>query len=157
MGILCRHLQQATARHAAAAHRVLRYLRGTHDRGLTFSSKTTQNVPLSLQAFCDSDWAQCPDSRRSTTGIVFTFAGGPIHWVSSKQATVAHSSAKAEYIAAAHAARDLTWLTQLARAWHIHLHDPPQTPLARPYELRIDNKGALDMARQWTNEMHQAY
>jgi hypothetical protein len=67
--------------------------------------------------------------------------------VSSKQATVAHSNAEDEYIAAAHAARDLTWLTQLARAWQIHLHDPPHTPLARsPYELRIDNKGALDMA-----------
>jgi hypothetical protein len=96
VGIIGRHLQQPTARHDAAAHGVLRYLRGTHDRGLTFSPEITQNVPLSLQAFCDSDWAQCPDSRRSTTGIVFTFAGGPSPWVSSKQATVAHSSAEAE-------------------------------------------------------------
>jgi hypothetical protein len=45
VGILGR---QPTARHAAATHRVLRYLRGTYDRGLTFSSETTQNVPLSL-------------------------------------------------------------------------------------------------------------
>jgi hypothetical protein len=88
-----------------------------------------------------------PRLPRSTTGIYFTFSGGPIHWVSFKQATVAHSSAEAEYIAAAHAASDLTWRTHLARASNIHLHDPPHTPLARsPYEPRIENKGALDMA-----------
>jgi hypothetical protein len=51
-------------------------------------------------------------------------SGAPIHWVSSKQPTVALSSAKAEYIAAAYAARDLTWIIQLAQQWHIPLREP---------------------------------
>jgi hypothetical protein len=45
VGILGLHLQQPTARHAAPAHRVLRYLRGTHDRGLAFSSETKETFP----------------------------------------------------------------------------------------------------------------
>jgi hypothetical protein len=154
VGVLGCHLHQPVARHVAAAHRVLRYLKGVRDQDLTYSSLPSSNTPLYLEAFSDSDWAQCPDSRRSTTGIVFTLAGAPIHWVSSKQSTVAQSSAEAEYVAAAHAARDLTWITQLAAQWHIHLHDPSRAhgPLSGshasslPYDLCIDNKGAIDMA-----------
>jgi Reverse transcriptase (RNA-dependent DNA polymerase) len=154
VGVLGRHLHQPTARHMAAVHRVQRYLRGVRDHGLTYTSSAGSITSLHLQAYSDSDWAQCPDSRLSTTGIVFTLAGAPIHWVSSKQATVELSSAEAEYIAAAHAARDLTWFIQLAQQWHIPLREPISnhrgpydTPRpTTPFELRIDNKGAVDMA-----------
>jgi hypothetical protein len=154
VGFLGRHLHQPTARHIAAAHRVLRYLRGVRDHGLTYTSSAGYITPLHLQAYSDSDWAQCPDSRHSTTCIVFTLAGAAIHWVSSKQPTVALSSAEAEYIAAAHAARDLTWIIQLAQQWHIPIREPISnhrgpfdTPRpTTPFELRIDNKGAVDMA-----------
>jgi hypothetical protein len=124
VGLLGRNLHQPTDRHMAAAHRVLRYLRGVRDHGLTYTSSAGYITPLHLQAYSDSDWAQCPDSRHSTTGNVFTLPGAPIHWVSSKQSTVALSSAEAEYIAAAHAARDLTWIIQLAHQWHIPLREP---------------------------------
>jgi hypothetical protein len=64
------------------------------------------------------------------------------------------SSAEAEYIAVAHADRDLTWIIKLAQQWHIPLREPISshrgpydTPRpTTPFELRIDNKGAVDMA-----------
>jgi hypothetical protein len=55
------------------------------------------------------------DDRRSTTGYVFTFAGGPICWKSSVQSIVAMSTTEAEYMAVAEAAKEVLWLTGLVK------------------------------------------
>lgn len=44
--------------------RILRYLQGTLSHGLT----VRRSVDFTLHAYSDSDWAGCPDDRRSTTG-----------------------------------------------------------------------------------------
>ena len=49
--------------------------------------------------YFDSDYAGDLDKRRSTTGYVFIFAGGPISWKSTLQSTVALSITEAEYMA----------------------------------------------------------
>jgi hypothetical protein len=61
---LCQHMHHPTSSHWSAVKRVLRFLKNTMNHGL-FYSKTT----LQLNAFCDSDWAGCPDDRRSTSGF----------------------------------------------------------------------------------------
>ncbi|KAL4284912.1 hypothetical protein GQ457_16G010620 [Hibiscus cannabinus] len=48
---------------AILIHRVLRYLKGTPRQGLFFPADNQ----LKVSAFSDSDWASCPDSRRSIT------------------------------------------------------------------------------------------
>ena len=53
-----------------------------------------------LWGYVDSDWAGCPDSRRSTSGFVFMLNGAAISWRSKRQPTVALSSAEAEFISA---------------------------------------------------------
>jgi hypothetical protein len=47
--------------HWAAVKRILRYLKGTLDYGLTITPSS------SLTAFTDSDWGGCPDDHKSTT------------------------------------------------------------------------------------------
>jgi hypothetical protein len=34
---------------------------------------------LVLEAYSDSDWAQCNDTRCSTTGVIFLINGSPVH------------------------------------------------------------------------------
>ena len=38
--------------------------------------------------YVDADLAGCTDDRKSTTGFIFTLAGGAISWKSSKQSLV---------------------------------------------------------------------
>ena len=50
---------------------------------------------------------------RSTTGYVFTIAGGPVSWRSTLQSTVALSTIEAEYMAMTEAIKEAIWLQGL--------------------------------------------
>ncbi|XP_019151776.1 PREDICTED: uncharacterized protein LOC109148481 [Ipomoea nil] len=62
---LSQFVSNPTDMHMVAAHRVLRYIKGTLGQGLFYPTNNT----LSLKAFSDSDWASCPETRRSFTGF----------------------------------------------------------------------------------------
>ncbi|CAL1369473.1 unnamed protein product [Linum trigynum] len=106
---LTQFMNAPTDVHMAAAHRVLHYLKGSSGRGLFFPS----NTDLTLKAFSDSDWAGCPDSRRSTTGFCVFLGGSLISWHSKKQQTISQSSTEAEYRAMADLTCEIQWFNYL--------------------------------------------
>eukprot|EP00253_Pinus_taeda_P033838 PITA_33838 len=53
------------------------------------------------------------EKRSSTSGYVFTLAGGAISWMSKLQNIVALSNTEAEYIATSHACKEAIWLKGL--------------------------------------------
>jgi hypothetical protein len=75
---------------------VIKYLHGTADSGLYLGSGTAH---CPLYAFCDVDWAACPDTRRSITGYIVMCGLGAIEWKSAGQPTVSRSSTEIEHIA----------------------------------------------------------
>lgn len=108
--------------HWNAAKRVLRYLKGTIDVGLFYRSEDN-----SMKGYADADWAGSKDDRRSYTGYAFLVAGGAVSWDSRKQRTVALSTAEAEYMALAEAAKEAIYLRRLlqelgSRVCSITLH-----------------------------------
>jgi len=91
--------------HWIAAKRVLRYLSGTQELGLTY-----KKTGKSILGFVDADWANCPNDRKSYTGYAFILGGCPISWESRKQRTVALSSTEAEYMALSEASKEGVYL-----------------------------------------------
>ena len=55
---------------------------------------------LDVHGFVDLDWATCPRTRRSLTGICFHLAGGTVAYKTKLQPTIAQSSTEAEFMGA---------------------------------------------------------
>lgn len=131
---LSQFLSKPTVCHFKAAQRVLHYLKASPGQGLFLSSSSS----LFLHGYSDSDWAGCPDSRRSISGYCFFLGDSLITWRSKKQSTVARSSSEAEYRALAAATCEMQWL-------HFLLADL-QIPCVKQAVLYCDNQSALHIA-----------
>jgi hypothetical protein len=81
VGLVARYMQTPHESHWKEAKRILRYVRGTFQFEIHYSSGGT---PL-LVGFIDSDWAGDPDDRKSTAGYVFNLGSGPVTWACKKQ------------------------------------------------------------------------
>lgn len=131
---LSQFLSAPTDIHEQAAHRVLKYLKGSPGSGLFYpaSSSTT------LTAFSDSDWAGCIDTRKSITGYCLFLGDSLISWRSKKQSTASRSSCESEYRAMATTVCEIQWL-------HYLLQDLNQPQLA-PTSMFCDNQSAMHIA-----------
>ena len=93
---LSQYVQCPQPDHMLEAQHVLRYLRGTHEIGIRYHRDTLD--PDQLWGWVDSDWADDIQTRRSHTGYVLMFNGGPISWKSHRQDSVPLSTSEAEYM-----------------------------------------------------------
>ena len=84
--------------HWKTAKRILRYIKGTIDYGITFDGNKQADVEL--KGYVDADWGSNLNGRKSQSGYLFTLCGGVMSWASKKQSVVALSSTEAEYVAA---------------------------------------------------------
>ena len=101
VGYLSRFMEVLWQEHLAAVKRVLRYVEGTVHWGVHYHLGEKKGAVPRLLGYSDSDLAGDVNDRKSTSGLIFFLAGGPIAWQSAKQKVVALSSCEAEYITAA--------------------------------------------------------
>src|SRR5258706_13257418 len=105
---LSQFLTKPTKNHFGTIKHVFQYLKGTRDIKLSFPYSQQQynaSDALILEGFTNSDFAGCPDTRRSTSGYIFKLANCAISWRSRKQKSVATSTPEAEYMALAFAVK----------------------------------------------------
>lgn len=132
---LSQYLQKPTSSHMLAALHTLRYLRDTSEIGIFLS-----NSPgLSLSAYCDSDWASLPNTRRFVSGFCVLLGGSLIGWKAKKQHVVSLSSAEAEYRAISKVVGELTWLIRLLSDFGV--------PVTSSVPIFCDNQVALHIAK----------
>lgn len=96
--------------HWQAVKRILAYLVGTVNMGIEYRSGGSEPE---LMGFSNADYASDLETRRSTTGYVFSFANGAVTWSSQRQRLVTLSTTESEYVAASVAAREAVWLRNL--------------------------------------------
>ena len=65
---------------------------------------------LEIEGYSDADFAGDIDDMMSTSGYVFTLAGGAISWKSPKQSVTASSTMYAEFVACYEAPWQVEWL-----------------------------------------------
>ncbi|GJU93983.1 uncharacterized mitochondrial protein-like protein [Tanacetum coccineum] len=95
--LLSQFSQSPHTSHLKALQRVLSYIKLNPGQGLFLSRFN----PLTLQAYCDSDWATCPATRRSVIDFGVFLGDSLISWQYKKQVVVSRSSIEAEYRALA--------------------------------------------------------
>ena len=66
---LSQFMQHPKGSHWEATIRVVRYLKGTVGQGIWLKAQPA----TTLTCWCDSDWAACPNTRRSVTGYIVKF------------------------------------------------------------------------------------
>lgn len=102
---------------------------------------TFEGPVQALTGYTDSDWAGNRDTRRSTSGFVFTLGSGPISWQSKRQPTVALSTCEAKYTGQTQAAKEAIWLRGLLT----QLTGTDQ--FIRSVIIYGDNQGAIALAK----------
>ena len=120
--------------HIEAAKRVIKYLKGTRDRGISFTSRNTTTLnsfvkfptPSPLTSMCDANWGPQDASKpskqpqqqldlfktRSLSGFLL-WLQGPLHWCSKRQTITARSTAEAEIYSTDECVKALLHLQQL--------------------------------------------
>jgi len=127
--------------HCAAIKRVLRYVKGSMDKGLVFE----KNSSCVLQGFSDPDWAGDHETRRSTTDFTFIFGGAAVSWGSKLQKTVALSTMEAENMALCEASKEAVWLNKLVQSVATQWL---QTAISGgPINIKVDNSGCIDFSK----------
>ena len=113
---------------------MVRYLKGTVGQGIWLKAQSA----TTLTCWCDSEWAACPNTRRSVTGYIVKFGDSLVSWKSKKQQTVSRSSAEAEYRSMASAVAEVTWL--------IGLFNELNVSIQMPIKVWSDSKSAIQLA-----------
>ena len=137
VGIVSRYQSNPGLDHWIAVKHILKYLRRTRNFMLVYSGGDLNPI-----GYTDSDFQSDRDSRKSTSGSVFTLGGGAIVWRSIKQSSIADSTMEAEYIAACEAAKEAVWL----RKFFTDLEVVPDKD--KPLVLYWDNSGAVANSKE---------
>ena len=135
LGVLATYMSKGKAKekHWVAVRRVLKYLEGMRNWGITLGGI----AELRLQGSTDASWGDDQSDRRSTMGYSFSLGSGPISWRSKRSGTVALSTAEAEYYAGTEALKECSWISELLS----DIARPTPTP-----HLLCDNQSAIAMA-----------
>ena len=90
--------------------RIIRYLKTTINFGIVYHKNIQKPTHF---AYSDASFADCIQTRKSTSGFVFCINNSPVTWRSSKQSIIALSTTEAELISIADSIKEITFVKLL--------------------------------------------
>ncbi|KAL0283755.1 UNVERIFIED_CONTAM: hypothetical protein Sangu_2869500 [Sesamum angustifolium] len=105
---LSRFTSNPSIEHWKGIRRVFGYLKGTANLGLFYN-----RFPAVLEGYSDASWITSIGNNKSTSGWIFTLAGGAVAWASKKQTCSTHSTMEVEFVALATTSKVVEWLSNL--------------------------------------------
>jgi hypothetical protein len=142
MGRLAQYMSKPAEHHGHAAKGVMKYLRSTIKQKLHYGPGKAHEEHIA--GYTDADWASDKSDRKSISGGVVMFYGGPISWSSKKQNSVATSSAESEYISMATNVKQGQWMGQVLRDMSMGEF---VGETERKVKLYGDNQGAIALTK----------
>jgi hypothetical protein len=135
VGFLCTRVLHSTKQDSAQLDHLLKYINGTKDLSLRLGGENSGFIPIYV--FADASYGVHYDAK-SHTGITLSLGSGSVLSKSTKQKTVARSTAESELIATSDAVASEQWLRQFLTHQGYEL---------KPSILREDNQAAIQLAK----------
>ena len=145
---LSRFFAGASVAHVKAMHQVMSYCVKTKSSGRMLkpdckcNESELKDFKFRIKGRSDSNYASDPESRRSVTGYTVFLEGAPTATKSKMQECVTMSVTEAEYVSAADCAKEMLFQKHLLESLGLQVE--------LPMILEIDNKGAIDLANNWS-------
>ncbi|KAI1005005.1 hypothetical protein K3495_g3211 [Podosphaera aphanis] len=95
LGKLSQYMSDPARHYSSSLKNLMRYLKSTATQKLRYGPGGANTFKI----YSDADWASDRTDRKSISGGVAMFYGGPISWSSKKQRSVSTSSCESEFIA----------------------------------------------------------
>lgn len=96
--------------HWVAGKRILRYVKGTRQHGLTYARSKSNSAEVICYA--DTNYASNPKDRRSFLGWCFVIMDCLVSWKTRKHRWEATSTSNTQYMALSEVARGMVWMRQ---------------------------------------------
>lgn len=138
VSVLSRTLDCPSNQDIVRLKRVFRYIAGSASLGIQYTADESHE----LNCYSDADFGGCNKTGRSTSGVVVTYAGGAVSWLSQRQQITATSTTEAELVAANEAVKEIIWLSRLFG----DMGCPQQVPT-----LQIDNQATIRLCHNPEN------
>ena len=129
---LASHSNDPRREHVEAAKQLGRYLADNMELGIRYDGGTEDMVKV----YCDADFADCVDTRRSISGFVIMMYGGAVSWSCRKQPSVALSTMEAEAVALR-----ISFCEVIGLKWDMEVFDPVLGDMA--WRLFEDNQSLI--------------
>jgi len=143
---LSRFMKGNTMAHTSRMYRTMKYCLGKPSRGLTLKPSVVwngdPNFEFVIRGKADSNYATCPDTRKSVSGYSTFLCDAPVTMKSGMQKVVALSVSEAELYSGTLCSQDMLYVMRVLESIGLKVQ--------KPMIMEMDNKGAVDLANNWS-------
>jgi hypothetical protein len=142
---LARHMTSAMQVHMDSMLRLMKYIDNTRDRGLVLNPTRkwdgSKDHEFIISGRSDSDYAKDTQTRKSISGYRVLLEAAPVMFRSSTQKSLALLVCEAEQSSGVLCTQVMLYYKVL---------EPMGKKVKLPMLLKMDNKGAVDLANNWS-------